>query len=172
MDRQEQFTRLWTEVQPKLAAYINALVPDFQEAEDLLQDVAVTAMRKFQEYDAHRPFIAWAIGITKREVLMARRRHARTFLIYQADLLDRISEAYEELAPELENRSRVLRECLREVKGRASELLRLRYEDALAPRAIATSVGMAVVAVRVMLSRTRTALRQCIQHKLKTLRQV
>jgi hypothetical protein len=32
MDSQEQFTRLWTEAQPKLAAYLNALVRDFQEA--------------------------------------------------------------------------------------------------------------------------------------------
>ena len=168
MEPQEQFTRFWTEAQPKLAGYINALVADFAEAEDLLQNVAVILLRKFPEYDAQRPFIGWAIGITKREVLMARRRHARNFLCYQTDLLERISEAYEELAPELDDRSRALGECLKAVQGRASELLRLRYEDGLEPNAIAGRVGMAVVAVRVMLSRTRAALRECIERKLKT----
>ena len=98
---------------------------------------------------------------------MARRRHARDFLSYQADLLERISEAYEELAPEFEDRSRALRECLRTVRGRAGELLRLRYEESLKPDSIAARVGMAVVAVRVMLSRTRAALRGCIERKLK-----
>ena len=116
---------------------------------------------------AQRPFVAWAIGVAKREVLMARRHHARSFLSYQADLLERIGEAYEELAPEFEDRSRALRECLRRVKGRAGELLRLRYEESLKPNAIATRVGIAVVAVRVMLSRTRATLRECIERKLK-----
>ena len=168
METQEQFTRFWTEAQPKLAGYISALVPDFAEAEDLLQNVAVILLRKFPEYDPKRPFIGWAIGITKREILMARRRHARNFLCYQTDLLERISEAYEELAPELDDRSRALGECLKAVEGRASELLRLRYEEGLEPSAIAGRVGMAVVAVRVMLSRTRAALRECIERKLKT----
>src|SRR5436190_17657217 len=168
MDNHEQFTRRWTEAQPIVAGYINAVVPDFQEAEDLLQDVAVILLRKFPEYDGQRPFAAWAIGIAKREVLMARRRHARSLLCYQPDLLDRISEAYEELAPELEARSRALRDCLRTIRGRASQLLLLRYEDALKPNAIAGRIGMAVVAVRVMLSRARAALRECIERKLKT----
>ncbi len=167
MDNHEQFTRRWTEAQPIVAGYISAVVPDFQEAEDLLQDVAVILLRKFPEYDPQRPFVAWAIGVAKREVLMARRHHARSFLSYQADLLERIGEAYEELAPEFEDRSHALRECLRRVKGRAGELLRLRYEESLKPNAIATQVGIAVVAVRVMLSRTRTALRECIERKLR-----
>ena len=167
MDNHEQFTRRWTEAQPIVAGYINAVVADFQEAEDLLQNVAVILLRKFPEYDAQRPFVAWAIGIAKREVLMARRHHARNFLCYQADLLERISEAYQELAPEFEDRSRALRDCLRSVKGRAGELLRLRYEELLKPNAIATRVGIAVVAVRVMLSRTRATLRECIERKLK-----
>ena len=167
MDNHEQFTRRWTEAQPIVAGYINAVVADFQEAEDLLQNVAVILLRKFPEYDAQRPFVAWAIGIAKREVLMARRHHARNSLCYQADLLERISEAYQELAPEFEDRSRALRDCLRSVKGRAGELLRLRYEELLKPNAIATRVGIAVVAVRVMLSRTRATLRECIERKLK-----
>jgi RNA polymerase sigma-70 factor (ECF subfamily) len=166
MDAQEQFTRLWTEAQPRLAGYLNALMPDFQEAEDLLQNVAVVLLRKFPEYDCQRPFIGWAIGIAKREVLMARRRHARNFLCYQTELLERISEAYEELLPELDERSLALGECMQTVKGRAGLLLRLRYYEALRPSAIARRVGMAVVAVRVMLSRTRAALRDCIERKV------
>ena len=167
MDGHEQFTRRWTEAQPIVSGYINAVVPDFQEAEDLLQDVAVILLRKFPEYDSQRPFVHWAIGVAKREVLMLRRRHARNFLCYQTDLLERISEACEELAPEMEDRSRALRECLRAVKGRSGELLRLRYEESLKPNEIATRIGMAVVAVRVMLSRTRGILRECIERKLK-----
>jgi|SRR5688572_11777929 len=65
MDQQEQFTRLWTEAQPLIAGYINSFEPEFDRAEDLLQDVAVILLRKFPEYDPQRPFVAWAIGIAR-----------------------------------------------------------------------------------------------------------
>ena len=167
MDSYEQFTRFWTEAQPLLAGYLSAVVPDFQEAEDLLQEVAVVLLRKFPEFDHKRPFIGWAIGIAKLEILMMRRRHARNRIFYQEDLLERLGEAYEELAPELEDRARALRDCVRMLKGRADELVRLRYEEALKPEAIAVRAKMGVVAVRVALSRARTALRDCIERKLK-----
>jgi RNA polymerase sigma-70 factor (ECF subfamily) len=167
MDSHEQFTRLWTEAQPILAGYLSAVVPDFQEAEDLLQEVAVVLLRKFSEYDSERPFVGWAIGIAKFEVLMARRRHARNRIFYQEDLLERLGEAYEEMAPELEDRSRALHDCVRTLQGRASELVRLRYKEALTSDAIAVRASMAVVAVRVALSRARAALRDCIERKLK-----
>jgi len=167
LETHEHFTRLWTEAQPIVAAYLSALVPDFQEAEDLLQDVAVILLRKFPEYTPDRPFIRWAIGIAKYEVLNARRRHARSRLTYQPDLLDRISEAYEELAPELERRAAALRECLQEIQGRAREILRLRYEQSLKPGAIAEQLSIASLSVRVALTRTRAALRACIDRKLK-----
>ena len=167
MESHEHFTRLWTEAQPAVAGYLSAVVPDFQEAEDILQEVAVILLHKFSQYDPQRPFIGWAIGIARIEVLMARRSRARSLLCYREDLLERISEACEELAPELEARSRALGECLRTVQGRASEMIRLRYEESLQPNAIATRLGLAVNAVRVMLSRTRDVLRGCIDRKMR-----
>jgi RNA polymerase sigma-70 factor (ECF subfamily) len=167
IESHEHFTRLWTEAQPVVAAYLNSLVPDFQEAEDLLQEVAVILLRKFPEYAPDRPFIRWALGIAKYEALSARRRHARSRLCYTPELLDRISEAYEELAPELERRAAALRECLQQIRGQAREILRLRYEQAMKPGAIAGQLGLAALSVRVALSRTRAALRACIDQKLR-----
>ena len=169
MDSQEKFTRLWTEAQPLVAAYIHSLVFDFHEAEDLLQEVAVILLRKFPEYSPERPFVRWAIGAARFEVLAARRRHARSRIAYSPELLDRVSEAYEELAPELEQRAFALRECLGEIHGRARDLLLLRYERSLKPGAISERLGIAAVAVRVMLTRTRASLRKCIERKLRTL---
>jgi RNA polymerase sigma-70 factor (ECF subfamily) len=164
----ERFTRLWTESQPIVAAYLHSLLSDFQEAEDLLQEVAVILLRKFPEYRPDRPFIRWAMGVAKYAVLEARRRHARSRISYTPELLDHISDAYEELAPELERRAAALRECIGEIQGRARELLNLRYEQALKPGEIAKHLGLATIAVRVMLTRTRAALRNCIDRKLRT----
>jgi RNA polymerase sigma-70 factor, ECF subfamily len=162
----EQFTRYWIQAQPLVANFIGALVPDFAEAEDVLQRVALTCLRKFDRYDAQRPFAAWTLGIARLEVLHWQRSRARNVLVFDDALLDEVSVVCEELAPELDRRMNVLRECLKHLERRAHEVLRLRYDEELKPGAIATRLQVAVVAVRVRLSRARKVLRECIELKL------
>lgn len=167
MDSHEQFTRCWTQAQPLVASYLAAVVPDFRDAEDLLQNVAVVCLRKFGDYDPQRPFVAWALGIARFEVLRLHRGRARSPLLYDDALLDQVAVVCEELAPELDCRARALRECVQRLRARAHELVRLRYDEELKPAAIADRLRVAVVAVRVMLSRTRASLRECIERKLR-----
>lgn len=167
MDSHEQFTRCWTQAQPVVASFLAALVPDFRDAEDLLQNVAVVCLRKFGDYDPQRPFVAWALGIARFEALRCRRGHSRSPLLYDDALLDQVAVVCQEMAPELDSRARALRECVQRLQGRAHELVRLRYDEELKPAVIADRLRLAVVAVRVMLSRTRATLRDCIERKLR-----
>jgi RNA polymerase sigma-70 factor (ECF subfamily) len=167
MDAHERFTRYWTEAQPIVASFIGSLVPDFTAAEDLLQEVAVVLLRKFPEYDESRPFVAWALGVARLEILMLRRTQARSLLCFQPELAETLSAAYEEMVLELDSRTSALRECLRQVQGRAHEVLRLRYEEALSPAQIARRLSVRAVAVRVMLSRVRASLRACVERRVK-----
>lgn len=166
MDPNEQFTRCWTQAQPVVASYIGSLVTDFHAAEDLLQTVAIKLHRKFADYDPARPFVSWALGFARLEVLNLRRTQARSFLTYDDDVVESVLEAHAELAPELGRRTAALRECLKRIEGRSRELLRLRYDDELRPQQIAGRLSMGEVAVRVALSRVRGALRDCIERRM------
>jgi RNA polymerase sigma-70 factor (ECF subfamily) len=162
----ERFTRDWTRVQPVVASYINSLIPDFHAAEDLLQDVAVILLRKYGEYDPSRPFVAWAIGVARLEVLSARRDLARCPLARVPGLAEAVAAAHAEMADELDARAAALRECVARIEGRPREVLRLRYELALPPREITSRVSMTAGAVRVLLSRLRASLQDCIDRRL------
>ncbi|MBI5723937.1 MAG: hypothetical protein HZA50_08270 [Planctomycetes bacterium] len=129
----ESFMRHWTKTQPTIASYIGALIPDFHEAEDLLQEIAVIMLRKFSQYDANRSFIGWALGIARFEVLARRRSHARSIIKLNNEAIESVTAAYVEMAPELQDRAAALRECLKRVGGRALELLKLRYQEAMLP---------------------------------------
>jgi len=159
----ERFMRYWTQAQPVVAGYINSMMPDAHEAEDVLQEVAVVLLRKFGDYDPERSFVAWALGVTKFEILSARRSHARSFITYHGELMDAVADVYDELSPELEARGRALTRCLKKVKGRARELLKLRYEKSLKPGRIAQMLEMAAGTVRVQLSRLRASLGECVE---------
>lgn len=168
MEREERFTRHWTQAQPVVAGFVGSMIPDFHQAEDLLQNVAVVLLRKFDEYDPARPFAAWALGIAKNEILSWRRAHARSFLSYHPELLEAVAAAYEEMSPELRLRVSALKHCLQDVEGRAWDVLRLRYEESLQPRDIASKLGLAAGNVRVILSRIRTALQGCVERRLSS----
>ena len=84
-------------------------------------------VRKFDQYDPGRPFVAWAIGMAKYEVLKHRRRVATDKHVFADDLLEQVSQTYEEMAGQLDDRRQTLALCLGEVRGRARQALELRY---------------------------------------------
>ena len=166
MDRNEQLAAAWTRAQPTVAAFITSMVLDFNDAEDVLQQTAVALVRKFEDYDSSRPFIAWAIGIARNEVLKHRRNRAMQRHLLSDDTLDQLAATHEEMADELDAMRRVLSKCLEAVEGQAREALDLRYGEDLKPGVIATRLGLAAGTVRVILHRVRAALRECIERRL------
>lgn len=166
MDQQnsEQLARLWTESQPVVSAYVLSVIPDFHQAEDVLQQVAVVLVREFEKYDAGRPFLPWALGIARNVALKSRRESARgcRSLLSEA-LLDRFQAAFEENEEMWPAIRSGLRDCLRKQPEKVLELLQWRYAYDLKPAEIAIRMGITSGAVRAMLHRAREALRKCIR---------
>lgn len=170
MNRSEQLAVLWTKAQPSVAAYITSLVRDFHRAEDVLQQVAVVLVRKFDQYDPQQPFLAWALGIARREVLKSQRQQAREGRCFSAEFIEELSAVYEQMSGELSGYRQTLSECLKELDERARRALDLRYSDDLRPAAIAQRMEATPGATRVLLHRARAVLRECIQRRLKEVR--
>ena len=165
----EEFTRLWTKSQHSVAAYVNSLVLEFSDVEDIVQEVALVLMRKFHEYDPQRPFVAWAIGIARLQVLQHWDRHRQRPKFVDEELLDKITAMHGEMIDELEGVRRALEFCLRQVGGRRRKALALRYGDNLQPTAIAQALGTSATSIRNLLSRVRSDLRGCIERQMRQL---
>jgi len=162
----EQLAVDWISAQRVVGAFIGSLIPDFHAAEDLLQRVAVAVVRKYAEYDPQRPFTSWAIGIAKYEVLAYRRQHATDRHLFDERLLETVADRYCRFGSEFSSVSQALRDCLQEVGGRARRALELRYAEDLKPARLAEELGMTDGAARVLLSRARAVIRECIQRRL------
>ncbi len=52
-----------------VAAFVLSIIPDFHQAEDVLQQVAVVLVREFGQFDTSRPFLPWALGIARTWLL-------------------------------------------------------------------------------------------------------
>jgi RNA polymerase sigma-70 factor (ECF subfamily) len=163
---QEQFTALWTQALPAIAGYIAAVVSDPHAADDVLQEVALTLLRKFGDYDPSRPFVPWAMGVAKMAILSERRDRARAVSRFRASTIESLEQVWQEVLPTVDARRSALKSCLSSVAGRSRELVTLRYEEAVAPQDIAERLGMSGVAVRVALARVRAALQTCIEKRM------
>lgn len=161
-----RFTVLWTQARSSVFAFISASVTHFADAEDLLQKVATTLVGKFDEYDQTRPFVAWAIGFARFEILrhMRDRDCDRHQLV--GDTMADIAKAFEDVASELEDRRAALAECLKQVTGRSRQILEKRYGSGLKTGQIAIQMELKPGNVSVILNRTYRQLRECIDRKL------
>lgn len=162
-----RFAQAWAEALPAVAGYLTALLPDRHAVDDLVQEVALTALRAFPAYDQGRPFAAWALGIARHKLhdrwrALARGRH----LVADPALLDDIAALAEELEDDLAEERQALQRCLRGLGERAWAVVRGHYHDDLDPEALAGRLGTTAGNVRVMLHRIRESLRACIRRHL------
>jgi RNA polymerase sigma-70 factor (ECF subfamily) len=162
----ERFAALWTAAQPTIAGFIRTLVPDYLQADEVLQRVAVTLVRKYQQYDPSRSFTAWAVGVAKYEVLYYRRERATDKHLFGDDIVEQIASRYEILAEDVDPLREALRHCLDQLEGRSKRVIDLRYRRGLKSRAIAEEMTLSSGAVRMLLCRVRETLRSCIERYL------
>jgi RNA polymerase sigma-70 factor (ECF subfamily) len=170
-EQQEAFTCLWTDAQPSVSRYVRSVVRNSTETKDILQLAAVVMLRKFPEYDSNRPFLPWALGVAKFQILSHQRDLARDLVHFDSDLLEEYTRTWSATAPELSAEASAMRDCVKKVSGRSREVVRLRYYEDLKSNEIAGRVNLTAANVRVILQRVRAQLKECIQRTMRSERE-
>lgn len=164
--RREEFTKYWIEAEPSISAYVGASIAGFHDAEDVVQRIAQELARRFGEYEPSRPFLGWALWIAKSRVIDFYRAQNRGQIVFSNELLSRLAHTIAEQAESRSHRREALEACLNELPAKSRRLLDLRYVDELPAADVAREIGSTAGSVRVLLTRVRTALADCIQRRL------
>lgn len=162
-ERTKTALRLWALTQPAVSAFITAVVRDFSDRDDILQETAVAVLESFDRYDPSRPFTPWAIGVARNQIGLYLRRCRRDRHTFDSDAVANLAAAFEAVAEEDAQVLERLRVCVSRLGTRARRLCELRYRDDLKPAAIARSLAMSANAVSKALERVRVRLRSCIE---------
>jgi DNA-directed RNA polymerase specialized sigma24 family protein len=84
-DRAREFVRLLAACERRLDNYVLALVPNWSDAEEIVQQAKLRLWERFEQYDRSKDFGAWACTIAYYEVLTFRTRaHRSRLLLSQA----------------------------------------------------------------------------------------
>ena len=145
------------------------------DAEDLVQDVFVTFLNGLGRFEGRAEVSTWLFGILHHKIQERRRRHARE------ELHDPIDEVFESrfdargnwirppVNPDREAASRevgaAIQACLEGLSALQREVFQLRQVEELPAAEVSKILGHTVTHIGVLLHRSRTRLRECLDRK-------
>jgi RNA polymerase sigma-70 factor (ECF subfamily) len=164
--RIDEFIRLFSRNEPRIAALVASLVPNQADADEVLQESNLVLWKKFDEYQTGSNFLAWACRVVEYQVLHFRRTKGRERLTFGDDFVVAVARETVAMSDELGARQAALRQCIQRLPDDDRQLLRHRYTDGATTRHIAELAGKSVDTVYKSLQRVRRRLMSCIERTM------
>lgn len=166
-NNEEEFIRELTNHQTALLAYIRSMVPGSPNARDLAQEVSVTLWQKRDHFEMGTNFKAWAFQTARYHLMNHRRRLARQgWLVFDEDLMEKMSPEMENGPVELEDRHLALRHCMAKLRPQDRDLLHHRYATSGSLEEYAKATKRSSGTLKAILFKLRAALRDCIERQM------
>jgi len=148
-------------------AFVRALVGDWNDVDEVMQEVSLVAWRKFAEYEPDTEFGRWVCVIARFEALKYRRSKARDRLVLDDSVLDLLAEEGLEEAPKRRREQKALDQCMAKLPRARQELLMRAYSTDNKIKDLAASEGKTEGALYRLLGRLRKDLRHCVEQTIK-----
>ena len=162
----EEFIGKLTACQNGLRAFILALLPRTQHADDILQKTLLQMWQSRDQFAPNTNFYAWACQIARFKVLDYRRAMARDRVVFDDNLLTLLATESAASLEDLECMLRVLDECLGDLPARQRDLIHDRYADRRTVKQMAEHKERSASGLAVTLFRIRQVLLDCVEGKL------
>ncbi|MBT3616548.1 MAG: sigma-70 family RNA polymerase sigma factor [Verrucomicrobia bacterium] len=162
----EAFARLLIEHEPVFLRYILTKVPNRADAHDIVQECSAALWGKFEMYDSSRPFVGWALGFLRLEVLkFLRKSQRRAQLSERAVEVLMEQEAQDEQVEESVNR--YLTFCLEQLPDQQRSIIDGYYYQEYTVEKLATQYDRTEQAIYKALQRIRASLQLCIEGQIQ-----
>ena len=122
-DNVQQFLLLLGRHERWLQAFVLSLVPNWADADDIVQEVRIRLWQQFDSYDPTKDFGAWARAIAKYQALTYHKRQSRRAKLLSAELVETIAEEIGSIAEELTGEEQALRDCFEKLPSSKRDLL-------------------------------------------------
>ncbi|MEX2214868.1 MAG: sigma-70 family RNA polymerase sigma factor [Phycisphaeraceae bacterium] len=163
----EQFVRLYARHEQAIHRYVYGLLPNADDAQEVMQETAVALWRRFDTYDQNLPFAPWACGFARLEVLKHYRNRKGLPCPLSEEVIERLASQYDGELDDLNRRRQALDDCLRKLPPKDSSLVRIRYETNTTIREMAQRDGASEHTLYKALERIRRALFDCVTQSLE-----
>ncbi len=165
---QIQYLQLVTNHQALLRGYIHSIAPGVN-ADDVLQETNTILWKKMDSFELGSNFKAFSCKVARFKTMEALRSQKKEqWLVFDSEIVDRVSERFSSSADATGNAQFALRLCMKDLKQTEQDLIYKRYEEGMTVRALAKQSDRKEGALQQAFFRLHNALRKCIKQKLTT----
>lgn len=165
-DPHEQFTALLARHHTAIMNFILSLLPNWSDAEDILQQTSVVLWRKFGEFEPGTSFLAWSCQVARFHVLNHRRKQTRDRHLFSDDLLDTLASEVLSEAERLDSERRLLNGCIEKLDVNSRRLLSRCYAAGSSIKQVAVELSRTPNSIYKAVNRIRESLLRCVQSGL------
>jgi RNA polymerase sigma-70 factor (ECF subfamily) len=158
------FLKLLLENQSRIHAYILSLVPNYADAEDILQTVSELMWSRFDQFEPGTNFLGWALRYAHFEVLAFRKKKAKLKeVVFDTPVFEQMLPVITDELSSMDYRKGALEDCLDKLSVRHREIIKMRYSQDLSPKEIGRQFGLTIHGIYKLLSRVQGKLLECIE---------
>ena len=158
----DNFIELFEADRRRLYAYIVAFMGDKAAADDVFQETSLTLWREFHRFQVGTDFSKWANGIAFNRVRSYRRSAGRMPQLLSDDLLEKLDTRHQEISGVMDERWRILQECVTELPAPQEKIYREFYRNNKTAKDLASSTGRSIFAIRKSIHKLRKRLFDCV----------
>lgn len=164
-DRNElHFTEYWSQAEPCLKGFLRASIYSERDRDDILQEIALTAWKKFPDFDQKKgSFRSWVQGIARIEYLRYMRSLDSDRNVFDEELLESAARIEAEAHDDIQDIYRNLEKCIKKLPEDKISLLRMKYYQKIYIAEMAENLGISEAATKERLYRLRKDLKACIK---------
>ena len=162
----EAYTRLFLRNEGKVRAFVRAMMASDVGVDDLVQEVALVAWRKFSDLEEGEEFGLWACVIARYEVLKWRRKNARDRLVFSEQTLNLLATAELESVDLRERERLALDACLQKLPADQRTLVMSVHTPSSSVARIAEETGQQAKRLYRKVSSLRLVLLDCVNTQL------
>jgi RNA polymerase sigma-70 factor (ECF subfamily) len=163
----EQFVKNLTDSQNRIYGYIYSLLGDHARTADVVQETNLVLWRKLDEFNSESPFLPWAFGIARYQVLANIRDKKRDRFLLDEELVESLTEEAENQAAKLDLFQEAIRPCVKLLTQGNQRIVEERFYKSKPIASVAESLDRSIGSIKVALVRIRRQLADCVQKRLQ-----
>jgi RNA polymerase sigma-70 factor (ECF subfamily) len=165
-DETGRFVRLFAAAQSEVLRYILALVPDLDDAQEILQETAIDLWKRFDQYDPDCPIVPWACRFAYFQVLRFREQQSRRRRFLSLEAIDQLAAERAEESAELDDRRRALATCPKLLSDPERLVIEQGYSRRMPVAQLSAVTGRSIATLYKALERLRRRLFECVNRRL------
>lgn len=164
--RAEQFVALHTRNQQRVSAFVHMLVPNWQDAEEIVQDTFLILWKKIEEFDPSTDFFSWAARVAQFEVLNYRRSKQRQSQMMDPATIEALAATAVEMKDDISERREALAKCIQDLVPKDQKILSLRYREGGSISIVSKAFDRTVAHMHRELRKIRERLLRCVRSRM------